>query len=615
MIIAMKKAKIVVLKDDHESLLRSLQKQRVFMPIAKNRDHNVAKDPQIQRTEDSLKLIKKYEGKQSFFVDPLIVKMEDFTTIDESHLDLVEKVEFYDQEISQLKADIEILEDEIDTLLPFEGLDINLEERFNLKYAKIFTGYIPSRYLINLQELMEGIGGIVNDYGKKSIGIAVVIAIYFENLEVMEQVRALGFTEFELPVIDGTVQDIINQQDKRIEEKKTKIAENHAHLVELANNKSKLELLTDQLLTETELKTVKPLETLETMYLEGWVRVDQVELLEQAVTEAVEIYDIEIVDPVEGELPPTATKNNWFVSSYEYVTDMFSTPRPDEVDPNPVMSPWYWFIFGMMMGDAGYGLVMIFLFAFLIKAKKPKGNSLRMYRSFIYAGVSTIFWGVMFGSYFGFEWLPHVILIPMEEPLMMLVLSLIIGGAHIITGLATRAYANFKVKKYFDALCDDISWILIIIGLGLIFIPQVSTIGIALAISGALLILVTGGRSKPSIIGKLTGGATSLYGVTGYMSDILSYSRILALSLSTAVIGMVMNMLAAMLQANTIGIILSFVVYVIGHIFNVAMGLLSSYVHDSRLQYIEFFGKFFEGGGYQFKPLSPSTKYIYEIEK
>jgi V/A-type H+-transporting ATPase subunit I len=197
----------------------------------------------------------------------------------------------------------------------------------------------------------------------------------------------------------------------------------------------------------------------------------------------------------------------------------------------------------------------------------------------------------------------------------MLILSLGIGGAHIITGLSTRAYANFRAKKYLDALCDDISWILIIIGLGLIFVPQVSTIGMSLAIAGAFLILVMGGRSKPSIIGKITGGATSLYGVTGYMSDILSYSRILALSLSTAVIGMVMNMLAGMLQTNTIGLILSFVVYVIGHAFNVAMGLLSSYVHDSRLQYIEFFGKFFEGGGYQFKPLSPSTKYIYEIEK
>jgi V/A-type H+-transporting ATPase subunit I len=615
MIVAMKKARIVVLKQDSDALIKSLQKKSVFMPVTKNRNHTNINDPQLQKVQGTLKLIKKYEGKQKFVVDPNIVSMIDYENISPEHLNLVEQIEFNDSEIIRLKSEISYLDSEIDSIAPFNELDINLQDRFNVKYVKIYTGFIFKRNLEKAKELIADVGGIFNDYGLKGGTVAIMFTVYFEDLAVIELIRNLGFTEYDLPIVDNTISGIIENLEADKANYEARIIEHKETLEELANERKSIELLTDQLLSEEELRSVKPTETIQTMFLEGWVRVDQIDVFEKTVEDAVEIYDLEIVDAEEGELAPTATKNNWFVSSYEYVTDMFSTPRPDEIDPNPVMSPWYWFIFGMMMGDTGYGLVMMLLFAFLIKAKKPKGNSLRMYRSFIYAGVSTIFWGVMFGSYFGFELFPPVIFIPMNKPLEMLVLSLIIGAAHIITGLATKAYSKIKAKQYFDALCDDISWILIIIGLGLAFIPQTSTIGIATAIGGAVLIIFTGGRSKPSLIGKITGGATSLYGVTGYMSDILSYSRILALSLSTAIIGMVMNMLAGMLQSNPIGFVLSFVVYIIGHIFNIAMGLLSAYVHDSRLQYIEFFGKFFEGGGYQFKPLSPSTKYIYEIEK
>jgi len=232
----------------------------------------------------------------------------------------------------------------------------------------------------------------------------------------------------------------------------------------------------------------------------------------------------------------------------------------------------------------------------------------------MFSGITTMFWGALFGSYFGATWNP-ILLEPMKDPLKMLVLSLILGALHIISGLLVKVYANIKSKQYFAALVDQGSWILIIVGLGMLFLPKFNQAGTILLIIGAAMIVLFAGRQNKNIFGRLGSGLYSLYGATSYMSDILSYSRILALSLSTAVIAMVMNMLAGMVQGSVIGFIFSIVIYLVGHVFNLLMGLLSAYVHASRLQYIEFFGKFYEGGGYEFKPLSLKLNHINQIKE
>ena len=150
----------------------------------------------------------------------------------------------------------------------------------------------------------------------------------------------------------------------------------------------------------------------------------------------------------------------------------------------------------------------------------------------------------------------------------------------------------------------------LILGLGMLFLPALQAVGAALATAGALVVLFTAGREKKGFLGKAAGGLVGLYGITSYLSDILSYSRILALSLSSGVVGMVMNLLAGMVGGTAVGFVFSLLIYVVGHIFNLAMGLLSAYVHDSRLQYIEFFNKFYEGGGYAFRPLQINPRFV-----
>jgi V/A-type H+-transporting ATPase subunit I len=189
----------------------------------------------------------------------------------------------------------------------------------------------------------------------------------------------------------------------------------------------------------------------------------------------------------------------------------------------------------------------------------------------------------------------------------------VIGACHIISGLLVKAYRNYRDKRYFSILADQFSWIFILIGVGMLVIPALKTVGIGFMVAGAALIVLFAGRKNKNLFARFGSGLYSLYGITGYLGDILSYARILALAMSSAVIAMVMNMLAGMLQGNVFGFIMSLFVYLVGHLFNLAMGMLSAYIHDSRLQYIEFFNKFYEGGGIPFQPLMLQTNYVDSI--
>ena len=267
----------------------------------------------------------------------------------------------------------------------------------------------------------------------------------------------------------------------------------------------------------------------------------------------------------------------------------------------------------LMMGDAGYGLMMLVGIWAFKKLKKPRGDFGKLVNVLFFSSFTTIFWGIIFGSYFGETWHP-ILFAPLDNPMGMLVFCMIIGVLHIFSGMVMKMVEDAKAGHFWDGVFDQLSWMLLITGLGLLFLPVTRTVGMVLAIVGAAIILLTAGRAKKGIFGKLIGGLGGLYNITSYMSDILSYSRILALALASGVVGMVMNLLAGMVQGSVIGFIFSLLIYVVGHVFNLAMGLLSAYVHDSRLQYIEFFNKFYEGGGYAFRPLCIDPKYVEVVD-
>ena len=257
----------------------------------------------------------------------------------------------------------------------------------------------------------------------------------------------------------------------------------------------------------------------------------------------------------------------------------------------------------------------------------------------MYCGISTLIWGILFGGYFGnivdivsqkffgtTITVPALWFIPLNDPMKLLMYSMLFGMIHLFVGLGIKGYMCLKEKKIMDFFCDVVLWFMLLIGLILMLLPSeifssisqiqivfpdaVNLVAKGLAIAGAVGILLMSGRDKKNPALRLALGAYDLYNITGWLSDVLSYSRLLALGLATGVIASVINQMGSMLPNNIAGVILFLVIFVIGHTLNLAINLLGAYVHTNRLQFVEFFGKFYEGGGRAFHPFTPDTKYV-----
>ncbi|MBQ5905017.1 MAG: V-type ATP synthase subunit I [Clostridia bacterium] len=338
---------------------------------------------------------------------------------------------------------------------------------------------------------------------------------------------------------------------------------------------------------------------------------------------------MELSEPdYENKNVPVLIENGGFAGGVESVTNMYSPPSNKDVDPNPVMSFFYYAFFGLMLSDAGYGLLMIIAMLFAKFVLKVRGSMKKTVNMYLYCGISTIFWGTLFGGWFG-DLIPTVMknfmgvenppslalwLEPMNDTMDLLMYSMLFGIVHLFAGLGIRFFMLIKDKNYLGAIFDVIPVMIFVVGFAIagasfIFtVPEaIKPYGSILLAVGAALIVLTAGRSGKNIIGKLGGGLYALYNTaSGYLGDILSYSRLLALCLVTGVIANVVNLLAAM-PGN---ILLFIVIFLVGHTINIAINLIGTYVHTNRLQYVEFFSKFYEGSGRTFTPFKINSKFF-----
>ncbi len=619
MIVPMKKAVLFALKQDREALLLSLQRSGEFMIIPVEESTQLSQKDQAEmnalKAENTLGFATRYQGKRSFLAPNPEIPYEKFIQTNEDATELARQLEQLEEQISAAGTEIGSLEAQRDQLAPWVTLEIPLHKLGATRSVRFHTGYIGLGNADAVKDSLQQAGAEVEILGTGAEGRLLFLACHYSDEEaVMEAAKAAGFAESTPPRFEGLAADAYALCEHKLEEAQALQKDLIQQVADLADRREELEILCDQLKAQCERLSAPATETEATFCLHGWVRSDRMDKVKKAVEQVTEAYDLAFSDPTEEDDPPTVTKNNRFVTQFETITDMFSRPKPSEgLDPNPVMAPWYWIIFGLMMGDAGYGLIMAILLYVFLKVKKPKGEFGKLVRVMWYSSITTMIWGVVFGSYFGETWHP-LLFAPLDNPVGMLVFCLILGVLHIFSGMILKMYHDIKNGHFWDAIFDQLSWIILITGLGFLFLPQLAKAGQVMAAIGALTILFTAGRNKKGF-GKITGGLGGLYNITGYMSDILSYSRILALSLATGVIGMVMNLLAGMIQGSVIGFVLSLAIYFVGHAFNIVMGLLSAYVHDSRLQYIEFFGKCYEGGGKPFKPLSVATKHVDVIDQ
>lgn len=609
MIVPMKFVTLVLMRDDREAVLHALQKKGSIMLCEPEGATRAGTDnaAALRRMEKLLTDLKPYAPKKSLFTENPQVDFEQLEAPDQAAESTASEMGTLLETLSDLQERQRQLKERQNTLYPWAELSATAEDLADGAYTRCTLGTLPEKQLDAFQAFCDENGIALQTVSQTERTAYVTLAALKDAPPA--DLSSFGFQKCTLPLTHGTVADALRSLAKKTETLQDTLNETTEKLQSLAKESVAPQVLCEHYRAQSDLEDTPFLETEQTVILEGWVPAGRVEEVEQTVRTVTEVFDLSARDPEENEDVPTVLENNKTVSQFEGITNMFSVPSYGGYDPNAVMAPWYWIIFGLMMGDAGYGLLMVVLISIVKKIMKPKGDTAKLINVLLYSSITTIICGVLFGSYFGETWHP-ILFSPLEDPVKMLIVTLGVGVAHIFTGLIVQIVNHIRQGHWFDAICDQVSWMLVIGGICLIFLKPARTVGVVLACVGAGIILLTAGRAKKGVFGKITGGLVGLYGITNYLSDILSYSRILALSLATGVVGMVMNMLAGMIQGSVIGFILSLVIYVVGHIFNLVLGLLSAYVHDCRLQYIEFYGKFYEGSGRLFKPLSINPKYI-----
>lgn len=616
MLVPMKKATLIFLKEDRTEMLESLQRggQLMVIPPEDGTDESsgISERERIDREQAQamLKLINTVKVKKPFFVDRPKIEYADFMKENAQGEEVAEEANRVSEEITNANVLISNLTVQNEQLAPWLELQAPTSSLVSDRYVTVLTGYIQDNVLEAVKASIADYPAELSTYGNAPEGIAAVLVVYKGAEEAIEAVKEAGFTEASIIQTNVAPKEQYQKNLEQIEAAKTSLTDCQDKLTRLAGERDDLELLIQQMNSKESREAVPYSGTIETMTITGWIREDRVHVLEKDVARVTDVYDLTIEDPAEDEVPPTVTQNPKFLASFETITDMFSLPKAGSIDPAPIAGPWYWIIFGLMIGDVGYGAVSILLFWLFRKIRDPRGSFRKLINVLYYSSYMSVFWGLVFGSVFGetFYW-PWVMFNPLDDPMTMLIFTLIIGVLHIFCGMGMKIAEDIKAGKPWDAIFDNVSWIVLISGLGFLFVPQLATLGKWMAIVGAVVIFLTAGRAKKGIGGKIVGGVLGLYDITGYLSDVLSYSRILALALSTSVVGMVMNLLAGMVSGSFFGYIAAVLILIVGHVFNLAMSTLSAYVHDSRLEYIEFFNQFYEGGGRPFKPLAVSEEY------
>ena len=359
----------------------------------------------------------------------------------------------------------------------------------------------------------------------------------------------------------------------------------------------------------------------------GWIPAAEADRLHVSMGELEAVASI-VEDPLPGDTPPVLLDNPPWLRPFEVVTTLYGYPRPDEVDPTPLLAPFFLVFFGLALADAGYGLA-VFTLAYLMirRLRLPPGED-RLPRLLMLGGASAMFFGALGGSWFGDglnllpDWSPVVfardtltLLDPITDPMVVLLLSLGLGLLQVWVGIAAKAAMQFRAGNWVDALWGQVPWLVFLPSLAALLAgdalgPAVAAAAPRLALVGAVALVLAGARRQRNWLLKPFSGFMNIYPVMGYLGDVLSYSRLLALGLASTVIGIVVNQVALLVRdIPTVGILLAAVVMAGGHSFNLLVSTLGSFVHSGRLQFVEFFTKFFEGGGRSFRPFRREGRY------
>ena len=588
-------------------------------------------DERLYQLSNAISLIKKYDERKTRLRD--VIHGNENYTFDE----LAKKALSYDwkkvsselnkigTQYSQIKSEISkkyMRYDEIDL---WERLDVNPKELKNLKKVNTFLGTVP----IKLKgSFIDGISELDKTYYeelkivKDEVYYLVISSIDESEKEKLAEVfRNSSFTVENLD-IDAVPQDYKNELQKEISELKKEKRRLKAQIKTYSEDLTDLQAVYEYMQNK-KLRIVeseKLAQTENTILIKGWIPTEKVSEFEKVIKdEAGDNYYLTFTDADRDDATvPIKLKNGKVASTFENLTGMYAYPRYNEIDPTPLFTPFYILFFGMMGADVGYGLVLLLATMFVLKVVNLSSQMRKSIKFFFYLSFSVIFWGLLYGSYFGAT-IPGMwrLVDPASQYNDLLIGSIVFGVVHIFVGLAIKAYMLIRDGKSLEAVYDVLFWYMALIG-GMLFLifklmnlsAVVANVSMWVMIAGMAGIVLTGGREAKGVGAKLGGGLYSLYGISSYVGDFVSYSRLMALGLSGGFIASAINMIAGMIGGNWFGMIFIPVILIVGHLFNMFLSFLGAYVHTSRLMYVEYFGKFYEGGGKPFKDFRTENKYI-----
>lgn len=642
MIVQMKRLSLVAHKSDEQALLKALQPLgavEVIPETEETRDQSrlEAAQADVDRLSEALSIIKPYGKKGGLLTAAPEVSLQEIKGKMPEALQLSSELEILQRDLQYCRAQADKNAGIIESLLPWKDFPSVMKDVKGSKYVRYFTGLLDAEDVPKLAELNDIIEIQVVSESKTD---AVVIACAEADAKTVQNyLKSLSWTDFVFPKLSGTPQEAID----RLREENEALGVEVQRLIGKIEEKSEFRdsiggaydaavIERDRAVAATEIGQTEC-----TFHLEGWVPENRIEDVRAAVESVTDAYYFDVRDPGEGEIPPSVVRNSDFVEPFEAVTNLYSRPDPSGIDGTPYMTPFYILLFGMMLSDTGYGLLLLIGGYLFLKLKKPGGMMGSFAKVITWGGLSTVIWGFLTGTFFGLDFdvifgttdVFPILVDPMSDPIMMLILCFGLGVLHILFGVSLKIKMSFDAGDWQTAVFDNLSWILIIIGL-IMFAgasavqglpPVVSKIGLVLAVIGAVMILLFKGREKKNVVSRTVSGLGELYQVTSYLSDILSYARLFALGIATGVIASVFNQLCGMLMGSPniilkiLGTLIACVLLVGLHLFNLAINTLGAFVHCARLQYVEFYGKFYEAGGRTFQPLGYTAKHVRLTDK